>query len=320
MNLKHLFSAHSAPERHLPPAHKEPPLADDEWGGRIRIAAACRDADDLPRAPRSGEIVEVDGVACQVMAPGVVVVEDCYHGNHMTRLIERLRGVHEPQEEKCFHELVRHVRERPVMLEAGAFWAYYSLWMLALRPGAECHMVEIDRALLDVGIRNFELNRQKGIFTHGGFGAPDLSPWLTEVHGDYVRALPSGKIFFDRPHPTPGFHLNIPLLTLDGYLHANRIDFLDVLHVDIQGEELKLLNGARAALRDKRIGYIFISTHISDAFHAQCLSAVRDADYHIVAEHSISDSFSGDGLIVAKAPSQPGPDRIAISLRSRSGV
>lgn len=294
------------------------PHLPEEWADRIRIAAACRDADHLPRAPRSGEVIKVDDVACQVMAPGVLVAVDCYHGAPMTQLIALLRGVHEPQEEKCYYEIIRHVREQPVMLEAGAYWAYYSLWMLTARPGAECHMIEIDRALLDVGIRNFELNRRKGIFTHGGFGAPDLSPWSTHLHGAYIRALPSGKIFFDRPPPTPGFHLNIPLLTIDGYLSANQIDFLDVLHVDIQGEERNLLKGARLALSDKRIAYIFMSTHISDLFHTQCLSDVCDAGYRIVAEHNISDSFSGDGLIVAKAPGQPGPDCIDISLRSRS--
>jgi hypothetical protein len=75
---------------------------------------------------------------------------------------------------------------------------------------------------------------------------------------------------------------------------------LHVLHADIQGAELDMLTGAAAALSAKRIDYIFISTH--DECHVPSIERLRSHDYRILAEHSIAESSSADGLIVAVSP------------------
>ncbi len=67
-------------------------------------------------------------------------------------------------------------------------------------------------------------------------------------------------------------------------------------------------------LQNKRVGYIFISTH-SDELHYQCIEYLQKMDFHIVASADMKQSFSLDGLIVAKNKAYPGPDIIDISLR-----
>lgn len=293
-----------------------PRLDTRDLANRIRLALACRDADAMPRVANAGAIVEVEGTACQVMHNGILVAVGSYHPEFIVDLLRLAKGVHEPQEELCFREVVQTIGAKGVMIEAGSYWSYYSLWFWQAVAQAQCHMIEVDAHFLEAGIRNFELNKAVGIFTHGGFGRPNLGPWYTGLHGNYLRALPSGRIFGQRPHAVPGFHRNIPLLTIDRYAADNAIETIDILHSDIQGEELNLLDGTAQMFAAGRVNWLFVSTHHNDAFHARCLERVEGYGLRIVAEHNISDSFSGDGLIVAKRPGVAGPDHIAITRRT----
>lgn len=44
------------------------------------------------------------------------------------------RGVHEPLEEFAFQECLKVLPQRPSMLELGAYWAHYSMWLKKKRP------------------------------------------------------------------------------------------------------------------------------------------------------------------------------------------
>ena len=38
------------------------------------------------------------------------------------------KGVHEPQEEKAFLEVLNYVEKGSTMIELGSYWGFYSLW------------------------------------------------------------------------------------------------------------------------------------------------------------------------------------------------
>jgi hypothetical protein len=97
-------------------------------------------------------------------------------------------------------------------------------------------------------------------------------------------------------------------------MKQKRIDFIDILHSDIQGYESDMLNSLRKELREKKIGYLFISTH-SDQLHSESLRILIENDYIIVCHSDLKNSFSYDGLIVAKSSVYPGIDKIDISLK-----
>src|ERR1700761_5037230 len=126
---------------------------------RIDMGVRCRDADAVPKVADAGMVRYLaDGQRIQVMHNGLKVVADGYYGAWMTRLIELCQGHHEAQEERLFHELVSRLPQDAVMLELGAFWAYYSLWFLQGAPGRRAVSVEPDPIHLDVGRRNAALN------------------------------------------------------------------------------------------------------------------------------------------------------------------
>lgn len=252
---------------------------------RIALTVGCHDTDGIPKVADAGEVH--DGL--QVMHNGVRVVEGCYYGDWMTEVIRRLRGHHEPQEEVAFHAIVERLADtvdgRPSMLELGAFWAYYSLWFLDRFPGGHAYLVEPDPAYLEVGRRNFELNGFEGRFHQAavGRGREEAQPFECESDG------------VTRPVPVEG---------LASLLDRFRIGHLDVLFADVQGAEWPLLDGARELLSAGRVRFVVVSTHhhvISGdpLTHQRCLDLLHDLGAHVIAEHTVAESFSGDGLIVA---------------------
>jgi hypothetical protein len=115
-------------------------------------------------------------------------------------------------------------------------------------------------------------------------------------------------------------------VTVDGLIAKHSLDRIDVVLCDVQGAELDALEGARQAIRDRRIRYLVVSTHhrmfSGDALtHQRCLQVLHQAGAHIVAEHSVFESCSGDGLIVASLDDRDADFRVPITIvRSRESV
>src|ERR1700716_1792460 len=84
---------------------------------RAAMTVSCRDCDLIPKVPDSGKIISSEGTPVQIMHNGVRVVAGGYYGDWMTRIIERLHGHHEPQEEVVFHEILKHLQPSATMLE-----------------------------------------------------------------------------------------------------------------------------------------------------------------------------------------------------------
>src|SRR5262245_19899107 len=93
---------------------------DPEEKRTMKMTAGCTDSRSIPKVARAGQTFEGPDGRYQLMHNGVKVIEDCYYGRWMIELIRLLKGHHEPQEEKAFHEVLRHVPGRAVMVELGS--------------------------------------------------------------------------------------------------------------------------------------------------------------------------------------------------------
>jgi len=174
------------------------------------------------------------------------------------------RGVHEPLEEFIFQEVLKLMPPAPVMLELGAYWGHYSMWLKNCRPDADVHLVEPDPDNLRVGIENFEINGFSGNFIE-----------------DFV-----GK---------GGF-------AVDDYLRELSIPKLDILHTDIQGYEVEMLQACTESLRKCRIDFVFLSTH-SQQLHSDCVALLGASNYRVEVEADFDNgTTSYDGFILASSP------------------
>ncbi len=251
---------------------------------RIELTCSCRDTDGLPKVPGAGEVH--DGV--QTMHNGVRVVAGGYYGAWMVEIIRRLRGHHEPQEELAVHAVLERLAltagPAPVVMELGAFWAYYSVWALHRLAGARSYLVEPDPAYLEVGRRNMALNGFEATTYQAAVGA-DAPPAPFDCESDGLSRFVS----------TDG---------LGSLYRRFGLDRVDLLLVDVQGAETPLLAEGRALLERGAVRFLVLSTHHEvvsgdPRTHEGCREVVLGAGGHVIAEHTPGESVSGDGLLVA---------------------
>ncbi len=258
-------------------------LSDNE---RALMTVRCRDADHIEKVPDAGSLRQLeDGRGVQVMHNGVLVEAGGYFGAWTAYIIRELRGHHEPQEEKVFHEVLQRIPAGGSMIELGCFWAYYSLWFHQKIAGARNVCCEPDPANLALGARNAALN---------GASMELLPGVVGQVHGTPVSFVTE----VDRRVVT------LPVVTVDGLMVERGWERLDLLHLDVQGAELDALRGARGAIRSGSLRFVFVSTHHwsisgNPDIHADCLRFFERYGGHVVASHTVAESYSGDGLIVA---------------------
>lgn len=265
------------------------PALTTEQHQRIVQTVACRDTDVLPKVPNAGGLIERDGVRLQVMHNGLLVEEGCYYGPMMTAIIAELRGHHEPQEEVVFDTMVRRLAEapgiEPVIVEFGSFWAYYTMWFCQELPNARGICLEPDPVYLQVGRRNAELN-----------GLSERISFLGGAVGD----SPGAGVEFTTE--STGEAVTVPQFDLESLCAEADVTRVALAMVDIQGFESVLLARAAELLRSGFVRFLIVSTHhqlISGDFltHQKTRDLLVDLGGHVIAEHAIGESCSGDGLV-----------------------
>jgi FkbM family methyltransferase len=258
---------------------------------RVELTVSCHDADELPRVENAGGFAKHKGHDVQIMHNGIRVLRGGYYGEWTADIIQRLRGVHEPQEEKAVAAVFERLAAKPqsdeplVCVELGSFWAYYSLWFLEEFNDGRVVCLEPDPAYLQVGVTNFALNDRQGTFLPGAVGS------VADTDTDFIAE-------------SDGLSRVTRLYTLESLMAETRLDRVDVLFVDIQGAEVPLLEGAQQLLRSGKVRFIVVSTHDmattgSSLTHRYAEQLLVTAGAHIICEHSVPESFSADGLIVA---------------------
>jgi hypothetical protein len=187
-----------------------------------------------------------------------------YYGDFSEILIIN-RGVHEPLEEYCFQQVLEKI-ETPhsIMIELGAYWAHYSMWFMKRHPKARCYMVEPELSSIACGINNFKINNFQGEFIN-----------------DFVGFS--------------GFKL-------DNFVSERKLTSISLLHSDIQGYEIEMIDGAKDSLQNQLVDFVFISTHSED-LHTSVVNRLVDFGYRVEVSSGYDyHTTSCDGFVLASSP------------------
>lgn len=202
----------------------------------------------------------IDG-DCVILHNGIKVTKDGYCGD-FSRILILNKGCHEPAEERLFELILKDIPENGTMIELGSYWAFYTIWFNKVIKNAKNYCIEPELTYLNVGKQNCLLNDVNNIdFTQGFIGSS---------------------------------HIN-----LCNFVREKQIESIDILHSDIQGYELEMLQDITELLKQRKIKYLFISTH-SDELHYKCSNLLQQNDYRIIASADFeTETFCCDGILVA---------------------
>jgi hypothetical protein len=254
----------------------------DHWNKRIENVLNSEDNLKINCVKKAGTLKG----NLLMMHNGLFIQPLSYYGYPVLKMLLDNKGIHEPQEEYVFQEILKEMPKGATMIELGAFWSFYSMWFNKKVKNAQNYMIEPYD--LESGIRNFKLNNLKGNFFR--YSIADKN----EIQENGLETI-----------------------TIDSFINENYIDFVDILHSDIQGFEVVMLQGAENLLKQRKVGYIFISTH-SDQIHSNCIKFLEHLNYIQVCSANIQESYSWDGLLVYKNPEYKGVEKLNISLRGKN--
>lgn len=197
---------------------------------------------------------------CIILHNGIKVVKESYYGDFINILIKN-RGCHEPSEERLFSYVLKCIPENGLMIELGSYWAFYSIWFNKTIKNAKNYCIEPDENNLQIGIENCKINNVIADFSKGFISKNDIK--------------------------------------VSEFIIEKNINYIDILHSDIQGYEYEMLEDIVNLLDNKLIKYLFISTH-SDEIHYNCIKLLEDHSYRIIAAADFeTETFCYDGIIVA---------------------
>ena len=242
---------------------------------RINLTISCRDCDKIPKHNKAGLVVIENNYKIQYMYNGIKIYYDSYHSPWMNMIISNLNGHHEPQEELCFYYLIKLLDESSNMIELGCAWAYYSMCFKQINKKGINICVEPNNLKLNKGKKNIKLNNLQNFKFYNGFIGNSYKENDTFIDWDKTE-------------------FNIPQYNIEYLINSNSI-FIDIIHSDIQGAELKMLEGSLNVL--DKIGFFVVSTHGDK--HNLCITFLNNNNFTILIEHTIEESVSADGLILA---------------------
>src|SRR4051812_48708405 len=112
-----------------------------EWYRRVQDVLNCHDNNFIIRVHNAGTF---DG-SFQIMHNGLKVKTGGYYGKGITKMLAKNQGVHEPQEERVFQEVLKRLPSQSTMVELGSYWAFYSMWFLKENIKGQTYLYEPDK-------------------------------------------------------------------------------------------------------------------------------------------------------------------------------
>jgi len=92
------------------------------------------------------------------------------------------------------------------------------------KPSGSVYLIEPLDKHLEAGRINFKANCIEGEFLKAYVGSTSKPAHTVKMEGEVVK--------------------NVEKITIDDFMERYKIDYVDVLHADVQGAELELLKGA----------------------------------------------------------------------------
>lgn len=163
-------------------------------------------------------------------------------------------------------------KSNPTMLELGCFWALWSIIFGKKFPDAKLIVLEARLMKLGVGLANLHAN---------GLTAT--------VHYNVIAPVP------DLPFRTPE-------ITMDEIFEMNKIEEIDLLHLDIQGSEAALYEEIFDMLIDSRISNVVMATHYPED-HRKIVDKFRTLPHSVyeIEPGPPGEHYSKDGEIIVSS-------------------
>ncbi len=212
------------------------------------------------------------------------------HGSDKVHNLYRLtRGAPEPEEIFYFLKIIKNIKANGTMIEVGAGHGFYSIIAAKYLLQGKQILIEASPRAINILKQNIQLNEfnKRAIIIQKAVTNKDNNKINFKEQG-YASSIDTSGEY------------SVSTITVDRLIKDLKLKVVDLLHMDIQGEELNALRGMQNALSHKLVHYIFIGTH-SIAIHNKCEDYLKEKNYSILFSQDLTKNSSYDGILIARA-------------------
>jgi FkbM family methyltransferase len=163
-------------------------------------------------------------------------------------------------------------KQNPVILDGGANHGHTTARYLKHYPGASLHVFEPFPGSFDILKQRFEGNpavKLNQTALSDVEGMVSLNSNQSSYTNSILKSDPlAGDTWGEGVLKTQATVM-VPTTTIDAYGQANSISAIDILKLDIQGAELKALQGTRTLLAKKAVGMIYMELILGPTYLGQ---------------------------------------------------
>ena len=144
-------------------------------------------------------------------------------------------------------------RISPVVFDVGAYEGQWLAIVLSICPSAQIHAFEPQKTLAAQIQFNYPSVKINNIALGDAEGELDLFDYADQPGSQHASLL-EGVI--DGIHRGTSKSQRVSISTLNNYCEQNNIEYIDYLKVDVEGFELKVLQGAKRLIKENRVDVI----------------------------------------------------------------
>jgi FkbM family methyltransferase len=161
-------------------------------------------------------------------------------------------------------------KDRPAMIELGCHWGFYSLLFRKFFPAGVSVLADSDLGSIALAQTNFQLNNLSKIMCWGSIHPIDPNHNVFESGFKAAESCP------------------VPILSFrDTLLPLLKSDVVDIVHMDIQGSELPLLQELeQQGVLSNRIVNLFVATHNIEE-HKEVLNLLQKNSFEVCAKKNV---------------------------------
>jgi FkbM family methyltransferase len=164
-------------------------------------------------------------------------------------------------EKNTVRHILKFLKPTDLFVDIGANIGAYSIIMATRLPQGRVISFEPNKRAASFLEQNIELNGLQNM-TIEPFGLSDKKE--TAIMYSYTAGMTTAS--FNKGFDSP-LKEEIPLITLDEYCDQNRIKEIDIMKIDVEGHEPKVLEGAKDVIRrSKRLKLIMEIDQNTDKF------------------------------------------------------
>lgn len=142
----------------------------------------------------------------------------------------------------------------PIIFDVGANVGEYSSLILSRVPAARLYCFEPAQTTFKKLLNNLRQQQQAKLFNFGFGDREEIITLYSDAEASGLASVYRRRL--DHRNITMNHQEEIHLKTLDGFCESQQITHIDLLKLDVEGHELKVLKGAQNLINSNAIDFI----------------------------------------------------------------